>query len=306
MEGKKQMAQKTVETKSLIVSAAVNLIMGIAGIAVFLLTKINALFLDGAFSIIGFISTVFAIVISRESSKKTKTFPNGMYFLEPLYAIGKGLLTLSLLFISSYESGRVAYLYFFKGQGEVMDIGPILPYTVCMVTLCFSLSVFNRSQNRKINNMSTMLAAESKSNLVDGIISMGVGIAILMLYFIDINGQFGFLHYTADFFITIVLVLISLKQPIETLATGFREFAHGVTDNHEVKNNIDEVLRKHLGEGVENYRVDIYKQGMFIKLELTIKNHRNAALVQKSAQMKDAIYEDLKKRYESIMLEINI
>ncbi len=52
----------------------------------------------------------------------------------------------------------------------------------------------------KVNHLSTIILAEAKGNLVDGLISGAIGIAILLLYLVPINSWFGFLHYTGDFF----------------------------------------------------------------------------------------------------------
>jgi predicted Co/Zn/Cd cation transporter (cation efflux family) len=107
------MPQKEIERKSLIVSSIVNSVIASAGIWAFFATHIQALFLDSFFSVIGLISSSLAVVISRASKKKTTFYPDGIYFLEPLYAILKSLLTLAMLIFSvaatsmaAYESGK--------------------------------------------------------------------------------------------------------------------------------------------------------------------------------------------------------
>lgn len=77
------MNQKRIEKNSFAVSGVVNLVMAGAGIWVFTATNIQALFMDGVFSLIGCISNIFAIIISL-LSKRRKTYPEGMYFVEPL------------------------------------------------------------------------------------------------------------------------------------------------------------------------------------------------------------------------------
>ena len=217
------MEHKKVERNALIVSVFVNIIMTGAGLWVFLATGIQALFLDFAFSLIAVISSISAVVISYISKKKTKHYTNGLYFLEPLYAVFKSLLTLFLLITSVISTAISAYAYFTKGIGGPMNIGPVFPYAVAMVVLCFGLSFFNKYENKKINGVSTILAAESKSNFVDGVLSFGVGAAIVPLSLISINGPLGFLHYTGDFFITTILVLFTIKESVRVLLSSFRE-----------------------------------------------------------------------------------
>lgn len=297
------MAQKEIERKSLIVSSIVNCFITGAGVWVFTVTHIKALFIDCFFSLIGFISSMLAVVISKASKKRTKLYPDGIYFLEPLYAILKSLLTLTLLIISVVATSITAYEYFAHGTGSPMNIGPVLPYTTSMVILCFGLGFFNKAQNKKINNVSTILTAESKSNFIDGLQSFGVGVAIVFLYLIDVNGPLGFLHYTGDFFITVVLVLISLKQPIKVLITSFMELTNGTTNNSEIRNNINNTVNAHLDNIVQRKQCDIFKVGMHIKVRISLLNEINQDTVQKLIEARQKIIDELRKTYDSLKID---
>ncbi len=59
------MDHKIIERKSLTVSSVMNGLSGLAGIAVYIMTDLNALLLDGAFSLIAFISSLVAVYISK-------------------------------------------------------------------------------------------------------------------------------------------------------------------------------------------------------------------------------------------------
>lgn len=296
------MTQKEVEKKSLIVSSVINFIITIAGIWVFLATDIQALFLDCVFSLIGFISSLVAVTISKNSRKKTKSYPDGIYFLEPLYAIMKSILVLILLVVSVIGTSQVVYDYFYNGIGKPMNIAPVLPYTVCMVILCFGLSYYNSRQNKKINNVSTILTAESKSNFIDGLQSFGVGVAIALLYLVDINGSLGFLHYTGDFFITVVLVLFSLKEPLEMLFNSFKELSYGTTNDKEIKSRISNVINKHLSKYSSNAKCDIFKIGMHLKVRITLNNKIGDETQEYCLQARKKIIKELKTHYDSIEL----
>lgn len=297
------MNQKQIERKSLIVSSIANLIIAGAGAWVFAVTHIQALFLDFFFSFIAMISSMLAVVISKLSKKRTISYPDGLYFLEPLYAILKSLLTLSLLVVSVVATSTTAYAYFAHGAGNPMNIGPVLPYTISMVVLCFGLGFFNKTQNKKINNISTILNAESKSNFIDGLQSMGVGVAIVFLKLIDINSSLGFLHYTGDFFITVVLVLISLKQPMRVLIYSFMELSNGTSNNSEIRNNINNTVNAHLDDIVQKKQCDIFKVGMHIKVRISLLNEINQDTVQKLIEARQKIIDELRKTYDSLKID---
>ena len=294
------MNQKRIEQNSLIVSSIVNFVIAGAGVWVFLATHIQALFLDCFFSVIGLVSSILAVIISKVSKKRTASYPDGIYFLEPLYAILKSLLTLILLVVSVVATSKAAYEYFAYGNGSPMNIGPVLPYTISMVVLCFGLSFYNAMQNKRTNNTSTILTAEAKSNFIDGLQSLGIGVAIVILNLIDINGSLGFLHYTGDFFVTVILAIMSLKQPIKVLIGSFTELSNGTTRDKEILRVVRRSVNTHL-ENLQN-KCDVFKVGMHIKIRITVSDNMSEELLLKLEKARQQIIDDLCVAYESIEL----
>jgi len=294
------MNQKKIELQSLIVSAVVNFIMAVAGIVVFVITNLQALFLDGFFSLIAFISTLMAIVFSKTSKKKNKSYPTGMFFLEPLYGIIKALLMFVLLATSLIESGTTAFAYFNTGVGVSINFDPILPYTIIMVIMCFGLSYFNKKQNEKINKSSIMLTAESKSNMVDGIISGGVGLLILMLSFINVNGKLGFLHYTGDFFITIILVAFSIKEPIKLFMASLREISGATVKDKEIKSTVRKIVAKEIREEELDNKFEVYKIGMHIRVVILLNENVEKETLQR---LKSDTIKEIKESFDSVSVE---
>ena len=291
--------QKEIERKSLLVSSSINFIITGAGIWVFSVTKIQSLFLDCFFSLIVFISSILAIIISKSSTQKTRSYPDGLHFLEPLYAVLKSVLTLTLLIVSASLVSITAYKYFVYGIGEPMNIRPVLPYTISMVVLCFGLSFFTKMQNMKIGNISTILTTESKSNFIDGLQSLGIGIGIIFLYLIDINSNLGFLHYTGDFFITMILVILSLKVPIKVIITSFKELSNG-TASGNLETDINNIVHHHLNSILEYHRCDIFKVGTYIKVRVFLRDKMNEDLFWKLTQARLLMIKELNVSYENI------
>lgn len=299
------MNRKIIERQSLIVSVAVNFIIGISGLLIYIVTNLNALLLDGVFSLIAFVSSLAALFISRNSHRTTESFPNGMYFLEPLYGILKSIATLLLLIITLLETSASAYAYFIHNEGQAMVTGPVLPYTIAMVILCFGLGTYNSAQNKKINNMSTMLAAESRGNYIDGLISAGVGVAIIALSLVDINGPLGFLHYTGDFFITLVLVAISLKDPLSVLSYSFKEFARSTVQSDDIYDTVLEIFHQVLNSQADKLDILIFKQGMYIKVKIHILTPEDLQLVDTLASKKSEFADLLAQEFDHCSLEFS-
>lgn len=286
------MTQKKIEQNALIVSTIVTFIFTGLGLWVFLKTNIHALFLDFFFSFIAMVSSGAAVIISKASKRRTKHYPNGLYFLEPLYAIFKSLLTLSLLISATIIAGETAFIYFFDGVGSPMYIVPVLPYTMIATVLCFGLGIYNHSQNKKINGISTMLKAEVKTNFIDGFQSLGIGLGVLALHVIPIDSTLGFFHYTGDFFITVIVAMISMKEPIKVLYSAFMELSGGTTNDKNLEQKVNAIVCKHFSK----VRCNVYKIGM----KLCIHVFSEADMETKLLPAKQSALTELAEQFDDI------
>lgn len=211
-EGPLMPTQKLLERKALIVGIVINVLQVLAGMAVFFMTGLKAMFLDFSFTAISVLSGMVAVYLSSRTVRTTERFPNGMFALEPIYAICKAIFTMSLLVYSLIDVCRVAYDYFVFGSGERIETGPVVIYEILTVIVCFSLYTYYRRSNRSIGDSSTMLTAECKSTLVDGSMSFGIGAVAIFLMLLPAGGPLDFLHYTGDFFITVALVALTSRS----------------------------------------------------------------------------------------------
>ena len=292
--------QKKIEQRALLLSTLTNALLTGAGIWIFTTTGIHALFLDAFFSFIALLSSFLAVFISRHAPKKTKSYPDARWFLEPLYAGFKSLLTLLLLSLSVTLSAINAYHYFTTGIGTPMNIDPVLPYSASMAIICFSLGLYNRSQNRKIGYLSTMLLAEAKTNFIDGIQSLGIGVSVLLLRMISIDSSLGFLHYTGDFFMTSLLVLFSLKQPLTVLRASYRELSHATTNQSGISDHIHGVIRIHMLPLELPLITHIFKIGMHVLVRIHLPPDLPAHTLLHLEKARKSILNDLHPHYEHL------
>ena len=286
------MNQKQIENRALGVTIFVNAIIAVSGIVVYFLTDLQTLFLDGFFSLIALVSTIMAMLISKLSKKETKYYPNGLYFLEPLYAVFKSALMVVLMIVALVTASGVAYNYFVYGEGQVMNTAPLPAYAVLMAVLCLGLGLFNRSQYLKTNKTSTILRAEYQTNIIDGLQSIVIGVAIVLLKFVPIKSAIGFLHYTGDFFIALLVIIASIKEPVLLFFDAFRELTGGVTKDKKIVSIVRDVT------GLEENQFDIYKVGMQIKVCIQYDKCSEDIL-----ENKVYMQEQLQKTYENAVIE---
>ena len=286
------MNQKQIENRALGVTIFVNAIIAVSGIVVYFLTDLQTLFLDGFFSLIALVSTIMAMLISKLSKKETKYYPNGLYFLEPLYAVFKSVLMIVLMIVALVTASGVAYNYFVYGKGQVMNTAPLPAYAVLMAVLCLGLGLFNRSQYLKTNKTSTILRAEYQTNIIDGLQSIVIGVAIVLLKFVPLKSALGFLHYTGDFFIALLVIVASIKEPVLLFFDAFRELTGGVTKDKKI------IALIKAATGLDETDFEVYKIGMKIKVCI-----RASAISETDLEKKKFMQNQLQSTYENAVIE---
>lgn len=297
------MTQKKIEQRAFMVGLAMNLLMGSLGIVVYYITQIQALFVDSYFTIMTLVSGIAAITISKYSARTSERFPNGHFMFEPMYAAFKSMMTLILLTASTIQVSQKAYQYFVYHKGDVLNLTPIIPYEIIMVILCLTISLFYSRQNQKIGRASTMLSAESKSTRIDSIMCGGIGLAAFLVLLIPKNSILGFLLYTGDFFVTVILVLFSITTPVKVLKNAFIEICGGRLIDENIQNEFEACLRKHFGKEVILTGCHIYKTGMYFSVKVMIDVVDDEIGTGLLRDKKVRILEELKACYEFVHLE---
>lgn len=283
-----QIDQKKIENRALTVTVIVNVLLAAAGVGMYFFTGLTTMFIDGMYSTIALMSTIIALLISIYSKKKTKNHPGGLYFMEPLYALLKVFMIFTVLITGIVLSVPVVIDYFVNGEGQVMDAGAVPWYAIFATSVCLGLSLYNRIQYKKTNCTSTMLRAESQTNLIDGLQSAGIGIAFLIFQLIPIESAFGFLHYTGDFFITLVLIVISVKDPVILLLDSFRELTDGIAHDKDIYDAVEE------STGLQREAFSVFKMGMKIRVCIP-----KSQVTHEDIEAKEKMLEILHRRYET-------
>lgn len=298
------MQHKQIERKALGVGIIINILMVVAGAIVFFMTGLKAMFLDTTFTVISVVSGLVATYLSSRTVRTTERFPNGMFALEPIYAICKAIFTLSLLVFSFLDVAQVAWDYFVLGVGERASFGPVVIYQILTVATCFGLLMYYRRQNARIGDSSMMLRAEAQSTLVDGMISFGIGLAAVVLVLLPAGGPLDFLHYTGDFFITTAIVILAVKEPVEVLRDAFVELVGGVHDDDETNTFVEQAAQRHLPANTEYEKTMIFKTGMNYTVDVYLAGTGESIDVADLVECKRSLERELKHRLHIVDVDL--
>ncbi|WP_235805544.1 cation transporter [Liquorilactobacillus oeni] len=259
---------KKIEQQSLKIGIFINLLMSVTGLIVFSFTHLQALFLDASFVLVEVISGIIAANVSQVSQKRTKSFPKGLFILEPLYIFFKSILVISLMTVTAWNVSCKAYEYFFNGIGTQIKTIPVLIYSIVMVILGFCLLEVYRHGNAKVNDTSELLFVESKNSLIDVMLSAGIGVVAIFLMFIPEGSPLSFLLYTGDFFITVTLVITFVNQPIGYMKQAVREILGGTITVDAVKQKVYSTVKKNTPSKWKFEKVLVFKAGMHLQVEV--------------------------------------
>ncbi|ANQ52292.1 cation transporter [Flammeovirga sp. MY04] len=292
-----------IEITTLRIGAFINLLMAIGGWITFDITGSEAMLLDGNFSFIAVLVTIAAEFISRAKHQKTATFPFGKYSYEAFFVLFKGFLILGVILSASFQNSLKIINYF---QGEdipLVKTGPIVYYIIAMVILCFGMAYYANAKNKSMNNQSDILRVEVASLKLDGFLSLFSGVALVSFSFINENSFFGFLRYTGDSIVVLVMCLMMIKSPFDIIKDAFVELGGGVLQDKELRIEIEEKVSSLVCKEFDNTEIFISKMGSSFLVLVYVNVDAGTIKVDRFRALKEEVYQALSDTIDSLTVE---
>lgn len=228
------------EKKGLRFSAAGNLLIGVVGVVVAVLSHSQAIMLDGIFNLIYFGTGLFTLkVASLVVRGDDARFPVGYGFFEPLVNGIKGLLVLGISVMALI--GAIEALV---GGGRQIALGVATVYGVFATLSGWSLAYFTRQAAARTG--SPLLKADAENWLVNGAISSAVLLAFLTVYLIR-DSEFSYLTPYVDPVLVVTVVLISISVPIRMAWNALMELLNRAPSEAVVR-SVEEVVTRCLSD----------------------------------------------------------
>ena len=150
------------------------------------------------------------------------------------------------------------------------------------------------------------MSVEYKSSIIDGFLTLGVGIALLAVSIIPLGSTFGFLHYIGDAIIVLIMAVFLIKIPIKIIREAFIELGGGVLQDKESKAQIEKVIAENLLPEYTNSSSYITKLGSSYLIIVYITTKTEMLNVAKIGTMKKEILNALIPTFKTIEVEIVI
>ena len=228
------------EQRGLKFSTAGNLIIGMVGVMVAILSHSQAIMLDGVFNLIYFVTGLFTLKVARLVIRgDDERFPVGYGFFEPLINGIKGLMVLGISVMALI--GAVEALL---SGGRAISLGYATAYGFFAAVSCWSLALLTHRATNKTG--SPLLRADAENWLVNGAISSAVLLAFLGVYLIR-NTSYAYLTPYIDPLLVLTVVLISISVPIRMAWKALMELLNRAPSAEVVK-SVEEVVAISLGD----------------------------------------------------------
>lgn len=296
MDGKKSNKESSI----LKISVTVNFLMAVLAIYYGLKTQSEAIMLDGYYSLAGFVLAMISLwvirVIKRPESLK---FNFGYSSIEPFFNLVKGLMILAVVLSSLINS--VTSLI--EG-GNIPSFGDSIIYFIISTVGCFVLTIVFYFSNKK--HYSPIIHVEYKNWYIDTLISGSVGIAFLMSYFIQ-DTQYNYLVKFTDPVATLLIIVLVVKLPFDTVKTGLKEILLYAPDV-KVTKKMKSLIKTRLSDyDYADFNIKASKTGREHYLLVNIQMlNENDPLFKLDVQdeFRDKLSLDLKDNFDIIKLDV--
>lgn len=283
-----------IERRSLQISKWGNLFMALAGVAAAYYSHSLALLVDGLYSGVNFGAALIAARVATLVNRPPDTrYPWGYDALESLYVTFRSLVILGILALAVVLAGTKIVDYLSGEDVKALVFGPIIVYTVVVVTICFTLSWWQHYNWKRTGSKSEILKTESHAAFIDGMISAGAGGALILVSFLK-GTPLDVIVPIADSLVVLILAACIIHEPIGILRNAIKELAGEKAQSPKAKRIhqlAEEIL---LEEKHEIFDIAINKLG---------RRHLVIAAINKEGAMTAAQLDAVRQRLSDAMRE---
>lgn len=173
--------------------------------------------------------------------------------------------------------------------------------------MCMGVYAYYAWQYRRTGSSSTILQVEASEALMDTLLSLGMGIALLAIALVPAGGRWEFLRWLGDPLIVILMSLAMLKMPLGIVRNSFYSLVGRTLRARPLRLRLERLVRKHLDEQFTLEKVHALKMGSCYEITVTLHPvHDDLIALPSYRQMRGDIREALQKVFPNLILEILI
>lgn len=280
-------------------SVAGAVFMTFLGVGFALLTKSDAILLDGVFNLITFVMSLLtlkvAMLIKRGESIK---FQFGYYNFEPLLNLVKGFIIL-IVCVFALVSSIEAIL----GGGKELQMELAVVYAIIATIACFVVALILKHYKKKLH--SPLVDVDAFNWLMNGIISGGVALTFIIAYFMKKTDWSHFVPYI-DPALVCILVLSVISLPIQTIREGVNQLlgkAPASKLEQKAREQIDELVREYSFEHSQ-IRMMLIGRLFYVLIHVLVPNTFTLTQVRELDKIRERFDEAINKLHPGVVIDV--
>ena len=180
----------------------------------------------------------------------------------------------------------------------------ILYYVVFITIICFGLFLFFRSMNKKVGFKSSILKIEAQSSLLNGALSLGIGLVFIIILFLAESSPLGFMKIIGDAIIVLVICVLFITMPLNILRESFIELGGGVLQDNSSKLFIEQGIEASLPSSLIKQSSYISKLGSSYFIAVFITSNSDVVNLNTIETFRQDVLDLLIPRFENIKIEV--
>lgn len=285
------------EKSAMTVSLYGNLLFVILELIMAIYTSSQAVLLDAVYDGIEFFMLLPSILLIPLLYKPSnEKHPFGYMQLETIFVVVKGI-TMAAVTIGLIANNINLLLH----GGHVVSFQTVAYFELLACVLGVSFSFYLRKKNKNLN--SPIVTVEMQGWQIDSVISLGMTAAFLLPILIPFKWFQSFAPYL-DQTITIVLSVIMLPTPIQTVITGIRDLMLIPPEEEtieEIKQTVEPIINEY---NPTKLYYDIVRTGRKLWISVYITMEKDQISLKRFKKVQTLCIEALTEKYEDFYFEL--
>ncbi|MGK7899221.1 MAG: cation diffusion facilitator family transporter [Xenococcus sp. (in: cyanobacteria)] len=273
--------------------------LALLGIAFGLLVPSEAIMLDGFFSLISFVMAGISLWVAwLVRQPDDEDFQFGYASFEPLINLVKGLL-IAVLSIFALCSAIDALLH----GGRVLDAGVAVQYSAIAAVCCLIIALIQTRIAKKTNL--PMVRVDAKNWFIDGVLSLAIGFAFIIVGLIEGTQWSGFIPY-ADPTVVTVIILLTSPISIRIILKNIRQLLLG-SPQSAVRRHIENLFQSVIADvpcAQKRLRMTQIGRYLYLHIYWLLPENFELTSVRQLDRIRENIEAVLKPEYSDLNVEV--
>lgn len=293
------MNPEKIERFGLNLSIFVTLFMSALGVGFGVFIQSEAILLDGFFNVVNFIMALITLGVAwLQKQPENKYFNFGYFSFIPLVNLIKGLL-IFLLSLFALTSAITAILQ----GGRTLNANIAVIYALIAAGGCLITALIQKKIAQKTRSI--IIEVDAQNWLINGLISLSVGVAFTIIIFIKNTTLSWFIPYS-DSTLVIILVLITLPVPIKIIIDSLKQLllaSPSTTIHQEIKQLFESTANSF---PLEKHWLRMTKIGntIFVSIYWLLPQDYNLKGIEELDHIREEVSQVICQNYPDLILDI--